>query len=141
VRRRACSGVPRESEAEKRELERLNADMLADVRQCAEVHRQVRRYIRKIARPGIKLIDMCETLEVSVRRLIGARGLEAGIAFPTGCSLDHVAAHWTPNGGDETVLQQDHVMKLGARRRGRLHKLVRQCITLTIAQCSFATLR
>ena len=173
----------------------------------------MRSYIRKIAKPGIKLIDMCETLEDSVRLLIGARGLDAGmfiiififisifvfaaccvwrtslpccwivhdlllddqrlfvvpaclaaglcrvcfctsnacmvcescrfdlaadsrpsslhlrrsgtdgniaglaagIAFPTGCSLDHVAAHWTPNAGDETVLHQDHVMKLGAQ--------------------------
>lgn len=88
--------------------------MLNEVRQCAEVHRQVRRHIRKIAQPGIKLIDMCETLEDSVRKLIGARGLEAGIAFPTGCSLDYVAAHWTPNGGDTTVLKYDNVMKLGA---------------------------
>lgn len=35
-----------------------------------------------------------------------------GIAFPTGCSLNWVAAHWTPNGGDNTVLQYDDVMKL-----------------------------
>ena len=39
----------------------------------------MRSYIRKIAKPGIKLIDMCETLEDSVRRLIGARGLDAGM--------------------------------------------------------------
>lgn len=30
----------------------------------------------------------------------------------TGCSLNHVAAHFTPNGGDSTVLQYDDVMKL-----------------------------
>ena len=29
------------TDAERRELERLNLDMLNDVRQCAEVHRQV----------------------------------------------------------------------------------------------------
>ena len=29
----------------------------------------------------------------------------AGCAFPTGCSLNHVAAHYTPNKGDDTVLQ------------------------------------
>ena len=40
-------------------------------------------------------------------------GLEAGIAFPTGCSLNFVAAHWTPNAGDKTVLGYDDVMKLG----------------------------
>jgi methionine aminopeptidase len=38
--------------------------------------------------------------------------LFAGIAFPTGCSLNWVAAHWTPNAGDKTVLQYDDVMKL-----------------------------
>lgn len=29
---------------------------------------------------------------------------QAGIAFPTGCSLNHVAAHYSPNAGDNTVL-------------------------------------
>lgn len=67
----------------------------------------------KIAKPGIKMIDLCETLENSVRQLIQENGLEAGIAFPTGCSLNYVAAHWTPNSGDTTVLQYDDVMKLG----------------------------
>lgn len=76
---------------------------------------QVRKYITSIAKPGIKLIDMCECLEDSVRNLIEAKGLDAGIAFPTGCSLDYVAAHWTPNGGDTTVLTYDNVMKLGAQ--------------------------
>ena len=81
---------------------------------CAGRCLQVRKYIRSIAKPGIKLIDMCECLEDSVRNLIEARGLAAGIAFPTGCSLDCVAAHWTPNAGDTTVLSYDNVMKLGA---------------------------
>ena len=108
-----CSNLWRETSEEKRELQRLQDDMVNEVRQCAEVHRQVRKYIRKIAQPGIKMIDMCETLEDSVRKLIAAKGLDAGIAFPTGCSLDWVAAHWTPNSGDSTVLGYDNVMKLG----------------------------
>jgi methionyl aminopeptidase len=107
------SNLWRETSEEKRELQRLHDDMINDVRQCAEVHRQVRSYMSKIVQPGIKLIDMCETLEDSVCKLIKKRGLEAGIAFPTGCSLDWVAAHWTPNSGDKTVLTYDSVMKLG----------------------------
>lgn len=59
------------------------------------------------------MVDMCETLENSVRELIQVNGLEAGIAFPTGCSLNYVAAHYTPNAGDDTVLQYDDVLKLG----------------------------
>lgn len=39
------------------------------------------------------------------RELVRENGLKAGIAFPTGCSLNHVAAHYTPNNGDDTVLK------------------------------------
>ena len=89
---------------EKRELERLEANMYNEVRQCSEVHREVRRYISNWVKPGMKLIDVCETLENSVRTLIEARGMEAGIAFPTGCSQNHIAAHWTPNGAYRHIL-------------------------------------
>ncbi|XP_073053572.1 methionine aminopeptidase 2B-like isoform X4 [Primulina eburnea] len=58
------------------------------------------------------MTELCETLENTVRKLISENGLQAGIAFPTGCSLNWVAAHWTPNTGDKTVLQYDDVMKL-----------------------------
>jgi len=49
-------------------------------------------------------------------------GLKAGIAFPTGCSLNHVAAHWTPNSGDKTVLQYGDVCKVdfGTHVNGRI---------------------
>ncbi|BAU03532.1 hypothetical protein VIGAN_UM124500 [Vigna angularis var. angularis] len=33
-----------------------------------------------------------------------------GFALPL--SMDKVAAHWTPNSGDKTILQYDDVMKL-----------------------------
>ena len=74
---------------------------------------QVRQYMQGIIKPGIDMTYMCNTLEDTVRKLIQANGFEAGIAFPTGCSLNNVAAHWTPNASDKTVLQYDDVMKLG----------------------------
>lgn len=112
----------RTTSEEKREQERLEKPLYNDVRQAAEVHRQVRKYIRKYVKPGIPMIDICETLENMVRKLIAENGLRAGIAFPTGCSLNWVAAHWTPNGGDKTVLQYDDVMKLdfGTQIEGRI---------------------
>lgn len=45
------------------------------------------------------------------RKLIKENGLKCGIGFPTGCSLNYVAAHYTPNTGDNTILQYDDVMK------------------------------
>ena len=44
--------------------------------------------MRSIIKPGMLMIDLCETLENMVRKLIKENGLQAGIAFPTGCSLN-----------------------------------------------------
>lgn len=66
----------------------------------------MRRYIHTIAKPGIPMVELCENLENSVRALIEENGLDAGIAFPTGCSLNHVAAHWTPNAGATLKLSE-----------------------------------
>ncbi|KAG5081871.1 hypothetical protein JHK84_051909 [Glycine max] len=101
-----------DAKEEKRELERLQKPLYNSVRRAAEVHRQVRKYIKGILKPGMLMTDICETLENTVRKLISEDGLQAGIAFPTGCSLNWVAAHWTPNSGDKTILQYDDVMKL-----------------------------
>ena len=107
---------------EKRAMERLEEDLYSKVRQGAEVHRQVRAYAQSIIKPGIKLADMCELLENKNRELVGEHGLERGLGFPTGCSLNHVAAHYTPNCGDDTVLQYDDVMKVdfGVQIDGRI---------------------
>ncbi|CAL6333410.1 unnamed protein product [Bathycoccus prasinos] len=107
---------------EKRELERLELDMYDNARQCAEVHREVRKYIQEWVKPGMKMIDVCETLENSVRKLLNAKGLECGVAFPTGCSQNHIAAHWTPNGGDETIIDVNDVIKFdfGTQINGRI---------------------
>ena len=116
------SNLWRETNEEKRELERLESNLYNDVRQASEVHREVRKFVKTIAKPGVRLFDMCEQLEQCTRDLIEERGLQAGVAFPTGCSLDWVAAHWTPNGGDTTVLTYDNVMKLdfGTQINGRI---------------------
>ena len=82
----------------------LWSERLAKLRKAAEVHRQVRKHAQSIARPGIKLVDLCQQIETSIRYIIQADGLEGGQAFPTGCSLNHIAAHYTPNYGDDTIL-------------------------------------
>lgn len=57
-------------------------------------------------------MDICETIERTNRQLIEANKLEAGQAFPTGCSLNHVAAHYTPNPGDFKTIEYDDVCKI-----------------------------
>jgi methionyl aminopeptidase len=72
----------------------------------------VRRYAQSITKPGIKLWDLCEAIENGTRTLIEENGLEAGIGFPTGVSINNCAAHYTPNPGDDRVLLADDVIKI-----------------------------
>lgn len=60
----------------------------------------------------MKLIDIVEKLEAKNLELIKACGYERGQAFPTGISVNHCAAHYTPNPGDDRVLEKTDVVKL-----------------------------
>ncbi|RIA87916.1 peptidase M24, structural domain-containing protein [Glomus cerebriforme] len=107
---------------EKRYLDRMHHEDYNELRRAAEVHRQVRKYAQKTIKPGMTMIEICELIENGTRTLIEEKGLEAGIGFPTGCSLNHCAAHYTPNAGDKTVLQYDDVCKIdfGTHVNGRI---------------------
>mmetsp|Transcript_13279 Transcript_13279/g.22861 ORF Transcript_13279/g.22861 Transcript_13279/m.22861 type:complete len:423 (-) Transcript_13279:135-1403(-) len=112
----------RTTSEEKRAIERMHADTYQAARHGAEVHRQVRKYMQSYIKPGLLMTDICKTLEGLSRKLVVENGFEAGIAFPTGCSLNHVAAHYTPNYGDKTKLKKDDVMKIdfGVHINGRI---------------------
>jgi methionyl aminopeptidase len=118
----------RTTSEEKRHLDRMNNDFLSEYRQGAEVHRQVRQWAQKNIKPGQTLTEIAEGIEDSVRALTGHPGLEegdnikGGMGFPTGLSINHCAAHYTPNAGNKTVLQQDDVVKVdfGAHINGRI---------------------
>ncbi|KAL1994351.1 hypothetical protein VTN49DRAFT_3020 [Thermomyces lanuginosus] len=118
----------RTTNEEKRYLDRMNNDFLQEYRQAAEVHRQVRQWAQKNIKPGQTLIEIAEGIENAVRALTGHEGLEegdnikGGMGFPCGLSLNHCAAHYTPNAGNKMVLQQSDVMKIdfGVHINGRI---------------------
>lgn len=118
----------RTTNEEKRHLDSLNSDFLSDYRQAAEAHRQVRQWAQKNIKPGQTLTEIADGIEDSVRRLVGHDGLtegdsiKAGMGFPLGLNLDEIAAHFSPNAGNKTVLQQSNVMKvdIGVHINGRI---------------------
>jgi methionyl aminopeptidase len=118
----------RTTNEEKRALDRMNNDFLEEYRYGAEVHRQVRKWAHEFIQPGKTLTEIAEGIEDSVRALTGHPGLEegdnikGGVAFPTGVNLDHIAAHYSPNAGNKTVLSKDNVMKVdyGVHINGRI---------------------
>lgn len=74
----------------------------------------------------ISFLLFSEKLEDCSRKLIKENGLNAGLAFPTGCSLNNCAAHYTPNAGDTTVLQYDDICKIdfGTHISGRFLEII-----------------
>lgn len=118
----------RTTSEEKRHLDRMNQDFLTDYRRGAEVHREVRQWAQKWIKPGMTLTEIAEGIEDSVRALTGHQGLEegdalkGGMGFPTGLSINHCAAHYTPNAGNKMVLQKEDVMKVdfGVHLNGRI---------------------
>ena len=109
-------------------LDRMNNDFLTEYRHGAEIHRQVRQWAQKSIKPGQTLTEIAENIEDSVRALTGHQGLEegdnikGGMGFPTGLSINHCAAHYTPNTGNKVVLQEHDVMKVdfGVHLNGRI---------------------
>ena len=63
---------------EKRALERVQADIYNDIRQAAEAHRHVRKYMQMVIKPGRAMIDICTELENHSRLMIKENGLDAG---------------------------------------------------------------
>uniref|UniRef100_A0A7E4VBH5 Methionine aminopeptidase 2 n=1 Tax=Panagrellus redivivus TaxID=6233 RepID=A0A7E4VBH5_PANRE len=116
------TAVNRETSEEKRALDSSFESTYNDIRRAAESHRQTREYVRSWIKPGMTMFDICERLEAHSRRMINESGLEAGLAFPTGCSLNNCAAHYTPNAGDKTILRESDVCKIdfGTHVNGRI---------------------
>ncbi|KAI3622111.1 methionine type [Moniliophthora roreri] len=116
----------RTTSEEKRYLERTQMEdpevTYNNIRRAAEVHRQVRQHARKHIKPGMTMMEIVENIEDGTRALVEENGFESGIGFPTGVSLNNCAAHYTPNPGDTTVLQQGDVLKIdiGVHVKGRI---------------------
>jgi methionyl aminopeptidase len=71
-----------------------------NIRRAAEVHRQVRRRAREFIRPSRTTTEIANYIEDATRALVEESGFDSGVGFPTGLSLNHCAAHYTPNAGD-----------------------------------------
>jgi len=98
--------------------------MLNEAREAAEVHRQVRADFMRWVRPGLSMIEIAQYIEKGTRAGLNAQAgdLSRGWGFPTGLSLNHVAAHYSPNYKDSTVLREGDVMKVdyGTQINGRI---------------------
>jgi len=85
---------------------------LSNVREAAEVHRQVRQAAQNYIKPGMTMVQICNFIEHASSTLVGFnrdKPMERGWGFPTGCSINNCAAHYTPNPGDPRVLKKNRI--------------------------------
>jgi methionyl aminopeptidase len=88
---------------------------IRDCRLAAEVHRQVRQSAQHFIQPGLTMVEICEFIERTSSQLVAYQAGKpeaAGWGFPTGCSLNEVAAHYTPNTGDPLRLRMRDLCKI-----------------------------
>eukprot|EP01022_Parablepharisma_sp_SALTPOND_P009932 TRINITY_DN140_c1_g3_i1.p4 TRINITY_DN140_c1_g3~~TRINITY_DN140_c1_g3_i1.p4 ORF type:complete len:226 (-),score=31.19 TRINITY_DN140_c1_g3_i1:641-1318(-) len=97
---------------EYKEREKLFETDYNNLRKAAECHKQVRRYAQSFIRPGKTYMEIATSIENAARKIIKANKLEAGMAFPCGCSINNCAAHFSPNPGDTKVMQKGDVVKI-----------------------------
>ncbi|KAL9658730.1 hypothetical protein ABK040_005885 [Willaertia magna] len=107
---------------EEKQKDEMFDSIYQEARHAAEVHRTARQWFQGYVKPGMKVIDAAEALENKARELIEDNGIKAGLAFPLGCSMNNCAAHYTPNGGDETIITANDIIKfdLGLHINGRI---------------------
>jgi len=79
---------------------------LDTARKAGKIHYHIRNEILEWIQPNMKYIDICERIETRIKELTNYSidyPLQGGIAFPTGVSSNHCAAHWTPNPCDKKM--------------------------------------
>lgn len=104
----------RTTDEEKRYLDlKLEEVKWNDFRKGAEIHRRVRKYAKNHIKPGMGMTEIANIIEDAIRTFADESDTKvAGVGFPTGLSLNDIAAHYTPNAGDNVILNYDDVMKV-----------------------------
>ncbi len=120
-----------------------------DFKKSGEISRKAKEYAEEICVIGMKHIDLVEKIEQKIRQLGGRP------SFPVDVSIDSVAAHQTPNVGDEKVFEKGQVVKidigahvngcvtdnavtvlLGANEWKNLKKAADEALKAAIEQCT-----
>jgi len=75
-------------------------------RQAGRIAAKVREHGKTLIKPGVRLAEVVESCEAMIRD----HGAEN--AFPAQISKNHIAAHYCPPPGDETMCGPDDILKL-----------------------------
>jgi len=82
----------------------------------AKIHIKVGENVREYIKPGLSLHDIAFFIENDIKNNIlfdSNNPLDKGIGFPTGLSINNLAAHYTPNKNEkEIILKETDILKI-----------------------------
>jgi len=84
----------------------IDKEQLEILHKVGDIVHEVLKLALQITRPGIRILDLCETLENRIRNL-GAKP-----AFPVNVCVNHIAAHYTATIDDTSTIPEGSVVKV-----------------------------
>lgn len=91
----------------KKDLSKLDSYKLA-----GKIHKHVRKIVQPMIQPDMKLSKIAEIIESTTKSLTGNVGINEGIGFPTGLSLNKCAAHYSPYENNDLIFTKDDILKI-----------------------------
>ena len=75
-------------------------------KQAFALMEKVLDYGKQLVKPGVKILDLAESIERKIKELGG------GIAFPVNIGIGEITAHYTPDIDDPTTLKEGDLVKI-----------------------------
>lgn len=99
-----------------------SVNYIQDLRKASECHKIVRKYIQQTIKPEMKILDICNLIENKIVEITKLNNQNAGIAFPTGVSLNNIIAHDSANPNDNRIFKANDICKvdIGVHYNGRI---------------------
>jgi methionyl aminopeptidase len=93
---------------------------ILSLKEGANIHKEVRKFIKPHLKPGIKLVDIARLIEYKTRQLSeelssrnsNYKSTNYGIGFPSCLSLNNVAAHYHPINNSNNRYIEGDVLKI-----------------------------
>ena len=90
-----------------------DTDKIKSLEKAGDIHKEVRRHLHNILKPGVKITDIVKTIESKTIELSNKNeSINGGIGFPVGISINSCAAHFHPEENDNTTIKKDDVVKI-----------------------------
>lgn len=107
-----------DDEAKEEELDLTSPDVVTKYKSAAEIVNKALQLVVSECKPRAKIVDICEKGDAFIREQAGniyknvKKKIERGLAFPTCISVNNIVCHFSPLAGDETVLEENDIVKI-----------------------------